>query len=30
VIRKSELKLTEKIDELVQTALDTDEVIWCD
>lgn len=30
VIRKSELKLKEKIDELVQIALDTDEVIWCD
>ncbi len=29
-IRRSEEKLTEKIDEMVQTALDTDEVIWCE
>ena len=30
VIHKSETKLEEKIDELVQTALDTVEMIWCD
>lgn len=30
IIHKSERKLTEKIDELVKTALETDEVIWCD
>ena len=27
-IKKSELKLTEKIDELVQAAIDTNEVVW--
>ena len=30
VIRKSELNLKEKIDEMVRTAIDTAEVIWCD
>lgn len=30
VIKKSELKLSEKIDELVKTAIDTTEVIWVD
>ncbi len=29
VIRKSEQKLAEKIDEMVQTAIDTDEIILC-
>lgn len=30
VIRKSELNLKEKIDEMVRTAIDTAELIWCD
>lgn len=30
IIHKSERRLTERIDELVKTALETDEVIWCD
>ena len=30
IIHKSETKLEEKIDEMVQTALETEEVIWCD
>ena len=30
MIRKSERKLEEKIDEMVKTALETEEVIWCD
>ena len=29
-IKKSELKLSEKIDELVKTAIDTTEKIWID
>lgn len=29
-IRKSEQNLTEKIDEMVKTAIDTAEMIWCD
>ena len=29
VIRRSEKKLSEKIDEMVKTAIETDEVIWC-
>ena len=30
IIHKSETKLEEKIDEMVRTALETEEVIWCD
>ena len=30
MIHKSEQNLKEKIDEMVQTALDTAEVVWCD
>ncbi|MCC8059582.1 MAG: tRNA 4-thiouridine(8) synthase ThiI [Clostridiales bacterium] len=30
IIRRSEKKLAERIEELVQTALDTEEVIWCE
>ena len=30
IIHKSETKLEEKIDEMVKTALETEEVIWCD
>ena len=30
IIHKSETKLEEKIDQMVQTALETEEVIWCD
>ncbi|MCD8222329.1 MAG: tRNA 4-thiouridine(8) synthase ThiI [Clostridiales bacterium] len=30
IIHKLERRLTERIDELVKTALETDEVIWCD
>ena len=29
IIKRSERKLEEKIDELVQTAIDTEEVVWC-
>ncbi len=29
IIRKSELSLQEKIDEMVKTAIDTAEVVWC-
>ena len=29
VIRKSERRLAEKIDEMVETAIATDEVVWC-
>lgn len=30
LIRKSEMKLAEKIDELVRTAIETTETVWCD
>ena len=30
MIRRSEMNLAEKIDEMVQTAIETAEVVWCD